>query len=92
MALVKAADEIRIAIIFKSFRAKKINGLVVTSKTLANNLVDLVTSGRMVDVARGQRLAQRCLRQWCAFNEMHNKECSSTLITDFVNKQLCAKS
>jgi hypothetical protein len=53
MALVKAADEIRIAVILKSFRAKKINGLVLTSKTLAIHLVDLVTSGRMVDAARG---------------------------------------
>jgi hypothetical protein len=48
----KAADEIRITILFKTLGVKKVNLLVVTGKKLTNNFVDLVTSGLGPDVAR----------------------------------------
>jgi hypothetical protein len=50
VALVrKAAEEIRM--IFKSFAAKKINELAVTSNKFANNFADLVTNDLGPDVA-----------------------------------------
>jgi hypothetical protein len=54
VALVcKAADEIRITILFKSFGFKKINELVVTSNKLTNNFAGLVKSGLGPGVVRG---------------------------------------
>jgi hypothetical protein len=51
--VLKAADEIRITICFKSFGVKKINELVATSNKLTNNFAGLITSGLGLDVARG---------------------------------------
>lgn len=60
MALVRtAADEVRIAILFRSLAASKINELVVTTKNLTNYLASLVTSGRGSNVARGSPVGTR---------------------------------
>jgi hypothetical protein len=49
----KAADEIRITILLKSFGVKKINKLVVTGNRLTYDFAGLVTSGLGPDVTRG---------------------------------------
>jgi hypothetical protein len=48
-------------IFFKSFRAKKMNQLVVTSYKLKNNFVGIITSVLGPDVARGPPVVPR----WC---------------------------
>jgi hypothetical protein len=47
VALVrKAADEIAVTIVFKSFGVNKVNGLVVTYNKLINYFAGLITSAR----------------------------------------------
>jgi hypothetical protein len=50
--VLKAAYEIIITIFFTSFGAEKINELVASNK-LTNNFAALVTSGQVLDMARG---------------------------------------
>jgi hypothetical protein len=61
VALVcKAADEIRITIIFfKSFGAKKIDEFVLTSNELTNHFAGLVTSLLEPNVVRGPPVGSR---------------------------------
>jgi hypothetical protein len=56
----KAKDEIRSTISFKSFRAKKINGVWRTSTKLTNNFKSLLKSGLGSDVARGPPVIPCC--------------------------------
>jgi hypothetical protein len=54
VALVrKAADQIIIDVLFKTFGIKKINKLLITGDKLTNNFADLVTSCLEPDVAFG---------------------------------------
>jgi hypothetical protein len=70
----------RIAILFTSFCAKKINELAVTSNNLRNNFTGLVTSGLGPDISRGPPVGPR----WSKINQGQvTKFMLSAVSTDF---------
>jgi hypothetical protein len=59
LTLGEAADELRTTIFFQFFGVKEIYELVATSKRLKNNFAGLVTSGLVLDIARGPLVEPR---------------------------------